>query len=130
MLKYDNDIKTLIWAMSEPQRSNFSDFMKNMKNTGLDDKLKDDLMCDVIINEIHSVSLYEKQNKDKEHAASKGETKVHPNKFGVHRTHCCKYHGCKYGDIDCPVVVEIIVQEYPCEDCGHEEDDDNKFKKI
>lgn len=22
---------------------------------------------------------------------------------GVHNTHCCKIHGCKYGDNDCPV---------------------------
>ena len=23
---------------------------------------------------------------------------------GVHQTHCCVVHGCKYGDEDCPVV--------------------------
>ena len=26
------------------------------------------------------------------------------SKYGVHRTHCCILHGCKYGDDDCPVV--------------------------
>ena len=24
-------------------------------------------------------------------------------KIGVHLRHCCKKHGCKYGDDDCPV---------------------------
>lgn len=23
--------------------------------------------------------------------------------IGVHAAHCCKWHGCKYGDQDCPV---------------------------
>lgn len=23
--------------------------------------------------------------------------------MGVHETHCCRKHGCKYGDLDCPV---------------------------
>jgi len=38
---------------------------------------------------------------------------------GVHRTHCCWLHGCKYGDKDCPVVTGEIKQEYPCEDCDN-----------
>lgn len=37
---------------------------------------------------------------------------------GVHRTHCCLLHGCKYGDEDCPVVNKRVRQAYPCEDCG------------
>lgn len=24
-------------------------------------------------------------------------------RVGVHETHCCPFHGCKYGDEDCPV---------------------------
>lgn len=32
-------------------------------------------------------------------------------------THCCVYHGCKYGHADCPVCSAEIVQVYPCEDC-------------
>ena len=38
----------------------------------------------------------------------------------VHRTHCCIIHGCKYGELDCPVVNEEVEQAYPCEDCGCE----------
>jgi hypothetical protein len=37
--------------------------------------------------------------------------------IGVHRTHCCVLHGCKYGDKDCPVANEVIKQDYLCEDC-------------
>ena len=37
---------------------------------------------------------------------------------GVHRTHCCVLHGCKYGDEDCPVWNKKIKQDYPCEECG------------
>lgn len=37
------------------------------------------------------------------------------DKQGVHTSHCCKWHGCKYGDEDCPVVIGIAEQEYLCE---------------
>lgn len=37
--------------------------------------------------------------------------------YGVHATHCCAVHGCKYGDRGCPVVSGEIRQEYACEDC-------------
>jgi hypothetical protein len=45
------------------------------------------------------------------------------NKIGVHATHCCKQHGCKYGDEDCPVVLGEVKQVYPCEECGNEHSD-------
>jgi len=38
--------------------------------------------------------------------------------IGVHRTHCCVIHGCKYGDPDCPVENKKVLQEYLCEQCG------------
>jgi hypothetical protein len=38
----------------------------------------------------------------------------------VHRTHCCKVHGCKYGHLDCPVATGLMEQAYPCEDCPSE----------
>ena len=37
--------------------------------------------------------------------------------IGVHQNHCCKIHGCKYGEKDCPVVQGTITQAYLCEDC-------------
>jgi len=44
--------------------------------------------------------------------------KVPKEKWGVHETHCCILHGCKYGNHDnCPVCQGLIKQEYLCEDC-------------
>jgi len=38
--------------------------------------------------------------------------------MGVHRTHCCKWHGCKYGDgNECPVENGKVQQEHDCESC-------------
>lgn len=39
--------------------------------------------------------------------------------IGVHATHCCKKHGCKYGDQNCPVELGIVKEVYPfqCEIC-------------
>jgi len=42
------------------------------------------------------------------------------NKEGVHRTHCCVAHGCKYGDRNCPVETGRIQQDYTCEYCDHD----------
>ena len=39
------------------------------------------------------------------------------NNIGVHAAHCCKWHGCKYGDEDCPVVLGQVEQLYTCEYC-------------
>lgn len=40
---------------------------------------------------------------------------------GVHGTHCCPIHGCKYGDDDCPVESNTVQPQYPknngCEIC-------------
>lgn len=40
--------------------------------------------------------------------------------IGVHVSHCCKWHGCKYGDYDCPVCSGEVEQLYLCEDCCDE----------
>ena len=39
---------------------------------------------------------------------------------GVHASHCCARHGCKYGDADCPVVSGKVEQMYLCEECDNE----------
>lgn len=43
------------------------------------------------------------------------------SRYGVHETHCCETHGCKYGDEDCPVVLGIVKQKYECESCLDEQ---------
>lgn len=37
---------------------------------------------------------------------------------GVHVAHCCRLHGCKYGDVGCPVVLGRLDQSGPCDICG------------
>lgn len=44
----------------------------------------------------------------------------------VHATHCCKWHGCKYGDINCPVVSGKTKQLYPCDYCLDDLDDETQ----
>jgi hypothetical protein len=36
---------------------------------------------------------------------------------GVHQSHCCGKHGCKYGDRDCPVKNRQVVQDHACSYC-------------
>jgi hypothetical protein len=43
--------------------------------------------------------------------------------IGVHTSHCCTPHGCKYGEADCPVVLGTHKQEYLCEECTDTTDD-------
>lgn len=49
---------------------------------------------------------------------------VPESEYGVHRTHCCSKHGCKYGNRHkCPVQNGTIKQDFPCHDCIYEGDD-------
>lgn len=44
-------------------------------------------------------------------------------RVGVHRTHCCRWHGCKYGDPDCPVAhhgLEGTENRGGCEACDYD----------
>jgi NTP pyrophosphatase (non-canonical NTP hydrolase) len=43
---------------------------------------------------------------------------------GVHSTHCCKKHGCKYFSTNCPVENDVVQQEYPCESCLWEKEEE------
>ena len=47
----------------------------------------------------------------------KKTTSIPQYQWGVHESHCCIEHGCKYGDVDCPVVLKLIKQTKGCEDC-------------
>ena len=50
--------------------------------------------------------------------------------YGVHISHCCKWHGCKYGDPDCPVSSGKVKQEYLCEYCYEELKDEEYYKQV
>lgn len=57
-------------------------------------------------------------------AAVVGEEARRPINIGTHVSHCCKRHGCKYGDDRfnrCPVVLGTHKQEFPCETCDETE---------
>ena len=45
----------------------------------------------------------------------------------VHLTHCCKKHGCKYSDPNCPIAYGDEEQVYPCPDCDDYHYDDDLF---
>lgn len=47
---------------------------------------------------------------------------------GVHVAHCCKWHGCKYSDPNCPVVSGEAEQLYLCEDCYETLDEEEYYK--
>lgn len=45
---------------------------------------------------------------------------------GVHTSHCCHEHGCKYApheedEASCPVMTGALRQEFPCEYCEQDE---------
>lgn len=40
--------------------------------------------------------------------------------LGVHTSHCCIWHGCKYGDEDCPVALGRARQEHVCQVCSED----------
>ena len=42
---------------------------------------------------------------------------MNEKEHGVHQSHCCAKHGCKYGDENCPVLEGLILQDHPCLDC-------------
>ena len=47
------------------------------------------------------------------------KTSINKSFWGVHETHCCIEHGCKYGYGDCPVVTGETEQKSKCEECTH-----------
>ena len=50
--------------------------------------------------------------------------------IGVHASHCCKWHGCKYGDDDCPVANGEVEQLYLCEACDWDLRDEEYHRKV
>lgn len=56
------------------------------------------------------------------------EIKYRPDEDKVHVRHCCIIHGCKYGELDCPVSIGRLKQKYPCEWCMEDGIDINEFQ--
>lgn len=51
-------------------------------------------------------------------------------RIGVHSSHCCDIHGCKYGDDDCPVELKEVAADYKCEQCYWEEEEDMRNPRM
>jgi len=51
--------------------------------------------------------------------------------IAVHAYHCCKWHGCKYGDDDtCPVVNGYVKQLYLCEWCYEDIENEELHRQV
>jgi hypothetical protein len=133
-MKYDSDISSLIYKLSIKQRTELSDLIHKFKSEGVVINTYDKFTLDDIIEDIDSITRYEIKRKLEADAAEIGESTIPRSRWGVHETHCCFEHGCKYGDQDCPVVVGLTEQVYACDDCDDDSDffksDDNEGEKI
>ena len=52
------------------------------------------------------------------------------NDYAIHASHCCKWHGCKYGEKDCPVVKGKVEQLWPCDDCYDEMEEADYYTSV
>lgn len=50
--------------------------------------------------------------------------------IGVHASHCCKWHGCKYGNEDCPVESGKVKQMYLCEYCYQDLENEEYYRQV
>lgn len=121
-MKFGSDITSLIWKLKDDQRERLKVLLLEFEKEGLrvfpDDYVSsNDFTMKEIADNIDSTIEFEKEQEIKQKAADKNETTIPKDKWGVHEHHCCDKHGCKYGDVDCPVVLKLIKQKYPCEDC-------------
>jgi len=114
-MNFENDFSTLINVeLNEVQLKDLKSFLEEFK---IKHNINDYSVLDnLIIDCYNSINYLQYKEKVKE-AILKGESTIPKHKWGVHHAHCCLNHGCKYGDEDCPVVLELVKQEYPCELC-------------
>lgn len=87
------------------------------------EKIKDFKTNDIVteqqfIDAQFLIKKYLKQKLHKKKFLGRSKiTSIPESDFAVHVTHCCFEHGCKYGDPECPVELGIVDQEYECEQC-------------
>lgn len=46
------------------------------------------------------------------------------------QSHCCARHGCRYGHLDCPVVMKRLEQDDYCEFCMDLDEINRKQKEL
>ena len=74
----------------------------------------------------HWIDWYEQAKAEIERLDAKHDGPTHPEELGariyvsVHDRHCCSKHGCKYADLNCPVM-HGTEQGVECEMCSDEQ---------
>jgi hypothetical protein len=71
----------------------------------------------VDLNSGGTVHSKEEINRVKQMLDDEFNPPVPEKEYGVHRSHCCAEHGCKYNNRKCPVVTGLIAQTSFCYDC-------------
>ena len=121
-----SDVNSFVYKLNLEQRLRFINFLESLKVDGntiaysRSGNIHRDITIDELIVDIQQTTEWEEIRNFKELVASSKQTAEPKDKWGVHETHCCSKHGCKYGDADCPVVLELVEQEYPCEWCDED----------
>lgn len=62
---------------------------------------------------IATITQYKKEQLElrRENCSKVAITSIPQKDWGVHITHCCFEHGCKYGDNECPVELGIVFKK-------------------
>src|SRR6185369_12142876 len=119
MFRNSNSLDYVFLSLKEGQKIELKNLLLKFKEEGFKDLgYPVDFDIDEICNKIDFDIQFEKERKLAVEAAEKGETTIPKNNWPVHIGHCCKKHGCKYGDVDCPVALGLAEQKHPCEFCN------------
>lgn len=125
---YNDKIETigdLTYCFDNFQKIKFIEFLKSVE---VEDEEKEKI--EYLIQDITDKMEFEEIQKKAEEAAEKGETTIPKEKWGVHVHHCCVDHGCKYGDVDCPVALDLFEQHHDCEYCEIEDKEEEYYKNY
>lgn len=132
MFSYNSEISRLIDHLNDSQRQKFKDlileFIKENNSNGVKFD-RDNFSLEKTVEDMEWSEEYDKRRRESSEAAEKGETTIPKDKWGVHETHCCSVHGCKYGDEDCPVSIGLT-GGVRCESCDYNYDDYNDQAKY
>ena len=109
-----SELSKFISLLNKSHLEEFKNLIDDVKNE------KPDSIIDKISSDIDKELNKRTKTAAVNLAISKKGTTIPKEQWGVHENHCCLKHGCKYGDKDCPVEMELTKQIYPCEDCHWE----------
>jgi hypothetical protein len=119
---YTDYLRVLIYSLNKNQRERFKNLLIEFDKEGVVKNHYDSENFSIsgIISDIDSTTEFEEIRKRANEAAERGDTTIPQDDWGVHETHCCSKHGCKYGDVDCPVAIGLTTG-IRCEDCDYDE---------